>query len=151
LSRDGWQINGCPVNGPAIAAAGSNVSVVWFTAAGGTPRVKVAFSEDAGASFGAPSVVDDGRPLGRVDIVALDDGAALVTWLEGTDKGTVMLARRVAPDGGRGAALTVADSSAARSSGFPRIVRSGNEVTMAWRDAADPPRVRTAAMVIGGE
>jgi hypothetical protein len=150
LARDGWEINGCPVNGPAIAAAGSDVSVVWFTAAGGTPRVKVAFSADAGASFGSPVVVDDGRPLGRVDVVALKDGAALVTWLEQTEKGTVMRARRMAPDRPPGEALTVADSSAARSSGFPRIVRSGSEVTIAWRDAAEPSRVRTASIAIDG-
>jgi hypothetical protein len=148
LARDGWEINGCPVNGPAIAAAGSNVCVVWFTAAGGTPRVKAAFSADAGASFGSPVVVDDGRPLGRVDVVVLDDGGALVTWLEQTEKGTVLRARRIAPDATRGKALTIADSSAARSSGFPRMVRSQDEVTTAWRDAADPPRVRTAAIAL---
>jgi hypothetical protein len=149
LAPDGWEINGCPVNGPAIAAAGSNVSVAWFTAAGGTPRVKVAFSADGGASFGSPVVVDEGRPLGRVDVAAFDDGAALVTWLERKEKGTAIRARRVGREGGAGGTLTVADSDAARSSGFPRMVRSGREFTFAWRDGADPPRVRTATMAIG--
>jgi hypothetical protein len=148
LAPDGWEINGCPVNGPAIAAAASNVAVAWFTAARGEPRVKVAFSRDAGASFDPAIVVDDGRPLGRVDVASLDDGAAIVTWLEKTDKGAAMRVRRVARDGSASHALTVADSDAARSSGFPRIVRSGNEVTIAWRDSAEPPRVRTAAIAI---
>ena len=149
LAHDGWEINGCPVNGPAIAATGSNVAVAWFTAARGEPRVKVAFSRDAGASFDPAIVVDEGRPLGRVDVVALEDGAALVTWLEKTDKGAAVRVRRVARDGSASHALTVADSDAARSSGFPRTVRSGNEVTIAWRDSAEPPRVRTAAIAIG--
>src|SRR5262249_13327712 len=38
LSKDGWEINGCPVNGPAISSAGRSVAVAWFTAAGGQPR-----------------------------------------------------------------------------------------------------------------
>jgi hypothetical protein len=54
----------------------------------------------------------------------------------------------VARDGSASHALTVADSDAARSSGFPRTVRSGREVTIAWRDSAQPPRVRTAAIAI---
>jgi hypothetical protein len=110
--------------------------------------VKVAFSRDAGATFDPAIVVDDGRPLGRVDVVALEDGAALVTWLEKTDKGAAMRVRRVVRDGSASHALTVADSDAARSSGFPRIVRSGKEVTIAWRDSAEPPRVRTATIAI---
>ena len=148
LAHDGWQINGCPVNGPAIAAHGANVAAAWFTAAAGTPRVKVAFSSDSGATFGAPIVVDDGRPAGRVDIVALEDGAAVVTWLEQTDKGASLRARRIASSGARGEAIVVADSSAARSSGFPRMVGSGREITLAWTDPADPPSVRTAVLSV---
>src|SRR5690349_3548427 len=52
---DGWQIEGCPVNGPAIAAAGERVAVAWFTAAGGSPRVRFASSIDGAASF-APAI-----------------------------------------------------------------------------------------------
>jgi uncharacterized membrane protein YfcA len=148
LAHDGWEINGCPVNGPAIAADGANVAAAWFTAAAGTPRVKVAFSTDAGATFGPPIAVDDGRPAGRVDVVALEDGAALVTWLEQTDKGASVRARRIASSGARGEAIVVADSSAARSSGFPRMVRSGREITLAWTDPADPPNVRTAVLSV---
>ena len=28
--QDGWRLNGCPVNGPAVAAAGRRVAVAWF-------------------------------------------------------------------------------------------------------------------------
>ena len=126
--------------GPAIAAAGPRVAVAWFTAANETPRVNVAFSSDSAAAFGAPIVVDGGRPLGQVDVVFLAEGVALVSWLEQAPKATELRVRRVSPDGTRGEALTVADSSAARSSGFPRMVESRGEVLVAWRDAADPRR-----------
>jgi hypothetical protein len=147
VAADGWEINGCPVNGPSVAAEGSTVAVAWFTAAGDKPVVKLAFSDDAGATFGAPIVVDDARPLGRVDVVMTDDGTALVSWLAQGDGGAATLRlRRFARKGARGEAATVAVSTGARSSGFPRLARSGDRVVIAWRDAADPPRVRTAIL-----
>ena len=147
VAADNWEINGCPVNGPAIAADGSKVAVAWFTAAGDKPTVKLAFSEDAGETFGAPIVVDDARPLGRVDIAVLDGGAALVSWLaQGDSGGATLRVRRFARAGALGDAAPVAVSSSARSSGFPRLARSGDRVVLAWRDAGDPPRVRTAVL-----
>jgi hypothetical protein len=146
LARDGWEINGCPVNGPAIAASGAKVAVAWFTAAGGQSRVNVAFSSDSGASFGDPIVVDDGRPLGRVDVVLPKGEAALVSWLEQTANGAALRVRRVMASGSPGPAATVADSSAARSSGFPRMIESGGEVVVAWRDSGEPSKVRTAVL-----
>ena len=32
VHADGWKIDACPVNGPAVAARGRNVVVAWFTA-----------------------------------------------------------------------------------------------------------------------
>jgi hypothetical protein len=148
LARDNWRINGCPVNGPAIAASGGTVAVAWFTAPEERAAVKVAFSNDSGATFGAPLVVDDGRPLGRVDVVVLDDGSALVSWLEQAEKSARLRVRRITASGRLDEPITVAESSGARSSGFPRMVRAGREVVVAWRDALDPPTVRTAALTL---
>jgi hypothetical protein len=148
LATDGWEINGCPVNGPAIAAEGTDVAVAWFTAPVDKPRVTVAFSTDSGATFGPPIQVDDGRPLGRVDVVLLGGGVALVAWLEQMEASASLRVRRMRADGGRGEAVTVSESSQARSSGFPRMVRSGAEVTIAWRDAAEPPKVRSAVLSV---
>ena len=73
----GWlAATACPVNG-AVAAAGERVAVAWFTGADKTPRVKLAFSNDAGETFGQPVAVDDGNPTGRVDVLLLvADGRA---------------------------------------------------------------------------
>jgi hypothetical protein len=148
IAPDGWQIQGCPVNGPAVAAAGARVAVAWFTAPDGKARVSVAFSTDAGATFGTPVRVDDGHPQGRVDVALRADGTAFVSWLEQTEKtGARVRVRRFAPDGSPGEAATVADASAARSSGFPRMVESGGDVVIAWTDSSDPARVRTAVVV----
>ncbi len=148
IAPDGWQINGCPVNGPAIAASGAQVAVAWFTAPAEKAAVKVAFSVDAGATFGAPIPVDTGRPLGRVDVVALDDGSALVSWLEQAEQSARLRVRRVSASGTADEPVTVAESSGARSSGFPRMVKADGEVIVAWRDATEPPSVRTAALTL---
>jgi hypothetical protein len=146
LGADRWTISGCPVNGPAVAADGARVAVAWFSAPEEKGRVQVAFSPDSGRSFGTPVRVDDGRPLGRVDVVLSPGGAALVSWLEQVERGAEVRVRTVSPAGSRGPALTVAPSSEARSSGFPRLERSGDAVVVAWRDTAEPPRVRTAVI-----
>ena len=87
IHSDGWTIEGCPVNGPSIAADGKRVAVSWFTAAKEMQRVNIAFSTDAGASFGQPVQVDEGSPVGRVQVHMLGDGSGLVCWLERTARG----------------------------------------------------------------
>ncbi|MFN8579735.1 MAG: sialidase family protein [Gemmatimonadaceae bacterium] len=74
VHQDEWQIDACPVNGPAIVAFGDTVAVAWFTAARDTAKVQVAFSVDAGKSFGVPVRVDDGNPAGRIAMVR-DEGS----------------------------------------------------------------------------
>ncbi|HKY04057.1 MAG TPA: sialidase family protein, partial [Blastocatellia bacterium] len=148
VHNDGWEIQGCPVNGPSVAADGRRVAVAWFTAAKDIPRVKVAFSEDAGASFSEPIQVDDGSPLGRVETLMLADGSAFVTWLERAEKGAEVRARRIRPDGAREKSIIVAESSAARSSGFPQMARSGNEIIFAWTEPGAVSRVQTAGLEI---
>ncbi len=145
---DGWQIHGCPVNGPALAADGDRVALAWFTMANETPRVKLAFSEDAGATWSKPQVVDDGKPIGRVD-VALPRGtrgvaSAVVSWLEQAEGGASVRVRRMSAAGGTSPSVAVAGTSVARSSGFPRLAVAGDGLLVAWRDAAEPPRIHTA-------
>lgn len=144
--RDGWEIAGCPVNGPAIDAAGERVVTAWFTGADGG-SVRVAFSRDGGASFAPPVIVDPDQPPGRVDVALLDDGA-VVSWLARTPTGGEARARFVSPDGTLGAASVIADMGAARASGFPVIARDGDRLLVAYRDAAEPPRVHVAALPV---
>lgn len=132
LHPDGWKIAGCPVNGPQIDAAGTRVAAAWFTAAEGQSRVHLAWSDDGGATFGSPITLDDGRPLGRVDVVMLDDTRALVTWLEQTEDSAEVRARIVPFGGTAEPSEKIADSGSSRGSGFARLTRSGNQVWFAW-------------------
>lgn len=145
VHNDKWKIAACPVNGPAIAARGNRVALAWFTGANDSARVKLAFSDDGGAKFGAPIRIDGGAPAGRVDVALLPDGGALVTWIErvGGDTAAVR-ARKVTRTGVPGAATTVASSSSSRSSGFPRMAVTGANVMFAWTVPGRPSAVRVA-------
>jgi len=134
VSRDGWQVAGCPVNGPSVAAVGKQVVVGWFTAADNTGRVKLARSTDGGKTFAEPLIIDRGNPVGRVEVVMLPDGAVWMCWLTRVEKGAAVRARRVAEDGTLGVAITVAMTGAERRNGFPQVVRSGEQLLFAWTD-----------------
>lgn len=136
VHADEWEIDACPVNGPSIAAQGRRVAVAWFTGARDTARVFLAFSDDGGETFGSPVRVDDGNPAGRVDAVLLENGAAVVSWVENLEGRAEVRVRRVPEGGERGGArepaVTVARSTAARSSGFPRMVAVDDDLLFAW-------------------
>jgi hypothetical protein len=142
VHEDGWVIPGCPTNGPAIAADGDLVVVAWFTAAGGTPRVRVAFSSDAGDSFGPPVDVDGGAPIGWAGVVLTPEREAVVSWLESQPGGGAQVRARRIRDGRMGTPLTIAAAAGGRATGIPNIARSGAHLVFAWRDG----RVRTAVV-----
>lgn len=146
LHEDNWQIPGCPVNGPMLDADGMRVAAAWFTGADQVPRVYVAFSGDGGDSFSAPVRMDEGAALGRVAVAWLEDGRALVTWLAEHDDGGDIRARVAAPSGEVSRSWVVADTSASRSAGFPRIVRAQGRVHVAWTEVAGETRVKTAEL-----
>lgn len=145
VHADNWEVKGCPVNGPSAAAEGRSVAVAWYTGEGDRPRVQVAFSSDAGRTFGPPARVDDGDALGRVDVLLLADGSALVCWMAGRAEAGANKVRRVAPDGTLGPVSVISETDVSRSSGFPRMARVGDTVYFAWTQFGKPPRVRTAA------
>ena len=146
---DNWKISGCPVNGPSVSVHGGRVVVAWFTGADDSPRVKVAFS-DNGSDFSNPIEVDEENAVGRVDVLMLPDGSAMVCWMSGTVEQGAIKARRVRADGQVGPASVIAETSIARSSGFPRMARIGDEVHFAWTEFGKPSRVRMAKTKVTG-
>ena len=147
VHADNWQIPGCPVNGPAVAAAGKKVVVAWFTGAPPKPRVQVAFSADGGATFGKPLLVDGNQPLGRVDVALDAQGNAVVSWLAfgGKEGSGAVRVRKAAPKG-LAPPVTVATTSSARSAGVPRMAVAGGRVYLAWVEDGEPAsKIRVAS------
>jgi hypothetical protein len=146
VAADGWEIEGCPVNGPAVAARDRKVAVAWFTQAANRPRVKVAFSNDAGASFGIPAIIDGDSPLGRVGIVLDENGDALVTWVAVEGKAAAIRLARVTARGRIGASTRIAGTEMSRAGGFPRLARSGSTLVVTWVESGEPSRIRAATL-----
>ncbi|MBW3549976.1 MAG: glycoside hydrolase [Proteobacteria bacterium] len=144
---DQWTMPACPVNGPAVAARGGEAVVAWYTAAGGTPALKLARSTDAGESFGAPVTFDRGEQVqGRVD-VALDGQAAWVLWLREDAQGqSLQLARHAADLSRELQRVEVARlQGRGRGTGFPQLVLAGDTAHVVWTDVVDGrPRLRGA-------
>jgi hypothetical protein len=141
---DNWEVDSCPVNGPAISAHGRQVAVAWFNAKDNKGKAFAAFSTDAGRTWGEPIRLDDQVSRGYVGITMLDDGSAVATWVEFADGRSQFRLRRVEPSGAKSASITVANGEAGVS-GYPRIARSGNEIVLAWTEGnEDAQRVKGA-------
>lgn len=141
---DGWRIDGCPVNGPSVSAAGRRVAAAWFAVQDQRGNAFVAFSDDDGATFGAPIRIDTAGSLGRVDVELLDDGSAVAGWIELASSNASYQVRRIEASGARSEAIKVTDMTGNRNSGYPRMARHGGELVFAWTDAVDSLRVQTA-------
>ncbi|MBP9925574.1 MAG: exo-alpha-sialidase [Cyclobacteriaceae bacterium] len=128
IHADQWKIAGCPVNGPRISNYENTLAVAWFTAASDSAHVNVSFSSDGGASFSKPVRIDEGKTNGRVDIAMLGSDRAMVSWMEGSK----IKARIVNKDGTMETPIEVANSSDARSSGFPQMTKAGEKLIFAW-------------------
>ena len=130
IHADNWQIKACPVNGPRISAIGNNLAIAWFSMQNKKGEVKIVFSSDGGEIFGKPVRIDEGNTIGRVDVIMIDSTTAMVSWMEG---GSIKAAK-VHTNGTKDNSVMIASSSDKRSSGFPQMTRSGNNVVFAWTD-----------------
>lgn len=145
IAKDDWQVFGCPVNGPAIDAAGDHVAVVWYTQGSGAPEVRFARSGDGGRTFSGAVSLDPLEPMGRVDVVVNESGCGLVSWIGRTDGDSAALHYSIIGlDNQPSDVRTVARISATRPSGFPRLARYGTGLLIAWTELSGASsRVRT--------
>jgi len=146
--EDGWVQEGCPVNGPAIAISGEARAVSWFTGVDrvlGKPAPEGAVLVRALDRYAVPVRIDDGRPIGRVDLTGLGDGTFLVCWLERKGEGAEVRVRRwchsppaASEDSSRNriwSSHRVGKTSPGRRSGYPRIISSGSgSAVVAWTE-----------------
>ena len=130
IYADNWLIKACPVNGPRADAINNNLAIAWFSMKEKEGEVKIIFSNDGGKTFDKPIRIDEGKTIGRVDVLMLDSTAAMVSWMEGAD----IKALKVHTDGTKENSIMIALSSDKRSGGFPQMTRSGNKIFFAWTD-----------------
>jgi hypothetical protein len=143
IHNDNWQIAGCPVNGPSVAAMNKRVAVAWFSAKDDVPKIQLVLSTDSGLSFSEPIVVESPNTNGRVDTTILDSGNIIVSWMDTAGEAKIMLSRYDI-NGELLSTTEVAGSSASRRSGFPIIEAVGNSVYVTWTDIDATPQVKVA-------
>jgi hypothetical protein len=142
VHRDNYKIEGCPINGPALAARGKDVVVGWFTAPNEVNRSYVAFSHDSARTFGQPVRVDEVSSLGRMAVALANDGSAVVGWVEFANEKSQFKVRRVEANGTKHPPTTVTALSGTR---FPRLALAKGEVVLAWTETEqESSRVKTA-------
>jgi hypothetical protein len=148
LHEDDWQIAGCPVNGPAIAARGETVAAAWFSAPDQVPAVHLRFSEDSAASFGPAITLAADDTLGHVDVVLLGDGSAVVSWLRADTGGRgTLVVRRVTAEGDVGPVKPIVSGAPARS--VPQMAVAGDDLVLVWSEAqGDARRIASARIPI---
>ena len=147
VHADGWNMPACPVNGPALDARGDTVVVAWYTAAGGTPRIRIASSPDGGAGFRAPVEADAGEAVqGRVAL-ALGDAGAWLAWLREDGQGQSLRLARFDPanDTLHGTVTVAGLEGRGRGTGFPQLALAGDGARLVWTEVVDgQPRLRGA-------
>lgn len=147
VHADGWEVAGCPVNGPAIIARGQVVVVAWFTLGNdGVPRVRVAHSDDGARSFMPPQELGTGTALGRVDLAWLDQGFA-VTWLDENAAQTTVRLARFRAGGATPEQIDLVPAEGSRASGLPRLGVLQDELLLAW--TRSHPQTGTPQVQIG--
>jgi hypothetical protein len=146
VHNDNWKMPACPVNGPSLSASGRHVAIAWFTMQEDQGHAFAAFSDDAGRTFGKPVRLDEDLSLGRVDVELLADGSAVASWIEYStkDSSTSFRIRRIERSGTLSAPVTVTAIGSGRTSGYPRMARTGNDLLFAWTDTSAGPRLATA-------
>ncbi len=134
IDTSDWQIAGCPVNGPALAADSDLVLAAWYSAHP-EPRVYAAWSHDGGVSFADPYILTTDT-LGRVT-ATIHEGTGYVAWLSvlsgdnDTPPGEIrMVAMR--PGSPAGAETVLATTAASRRAGVPRLGVDGDGLGLAW-------------------
>jgi len=149
IHEDNWQIKGCPVNGPKVAALGNELVVAWFTGAENKQKVQVVFSTDGGEHFQEPILIAEGNVMGRVDVLWMDEETAVVSWMESKDKVAIFYAMKVSKNGKQSKKQVITKMDSSRKSGFPQMELVEEILYFAWTDYTQAnSQVRTAKMSV---
>lgn len=144
VNADNWKIEACPTNAASLAAQASHVAVAWFTGAQENPRELIAFSNDDGTTFTKPVTLSTGHAFGYTSMALIEDGGAIVSWLEQSPDGAKVLVRQVSAAGVAGPVLEVAKAGR-MALGYPKLFHHAGETFIAWGNAK---HIETASLAL---
>ena len=134
VAIDNWLIEGCPVNGPSVAANQNKTAVAWYTQAKGFGEVKVALSDNGSDDFDSPINIDSGEDvLGQVGLAPLEEGGFVVSWMTHIEDTSGELRVQYIDDSGAiSPSVVAAEISNTRIAGLPQMVLTDENVVLAW-------------------
>ena len=135
--NDGWEINGCPVNGPKVVVNQTTTAVAWFTAADDNPKVNLSFSLSDKDEFNLPIQLNDLDAIGRVDVAFLNSKEVIVSYIEFDDNATYLKVKKVSVEGEVSKAFTISVIDSGRDTGVPQLEVMDNVVYLVWTNVLD--------------
>jgi hypothetical protein len=149
LNNDGWHLDGCPVNGAALAARQNEIAVAWYTGIEEKASLQVAFSDNGGLTFPMVRKIDVAgarvQPIGRPAIVFLGPGDVFVTWLTREDGTSRLVAAQIRSQDSEVHRVEIARGTT-DSLGYPRMQLIGPEAMVSWGGAGETKQVNTALL-----
>jgi hypothetical protein len=147
VSDDSWELNGCPENGPAIAAdTRGRVHVVWPTLVDGPgePHLGLfwAVSRDGRTFSPRQQIATDGQPF-HPQLAVDRDGSLIVAWDQVVNaRRQVYLARGTVNDDG---STRFTRLGAPSIGAYPAIAISDSGPVVAWTNRSASPAVIAVA------
>jgi len=135
VNKDNWEIAGCPVNGPMLARYENELAITWYTSPNNIPTVNVSFSFNEGESFEEPLQVNISQPIGRVDLVWINDNEVIVSWIGLSDLKTNILSRIVSKNGQMQKPRIISEIDPGRVSGYPQMEIVNDQLFFAWTES----------------
>lgn len=148
VHQDGWAINGCPDDGPAMAVdATGTVHMVWPTLLNGTDGTLLYATAAAGRTFGGPIRVPTlGSPKPSHPQIAIDGaGHVTIAWDEVRSGVRTAALRRVTA--GAAAAFGPIETLDTATSSYPVLAATPKGIVAAWT-SGPPDRSVIAVRVI---
>jgi hypothetical protein len=136
VSQDEWQIDGCPDDGPAMAAgADGTLHLVWPTVVSQPAPHKAMFyasSRDGRTFTSRVRVTPVGRSIAHPQIAAAADGQIAVAWDEIVEGGRRVFLSQLA----NGTFTPEASVNEDGSASYPVVVFSDDNLVVAWTDGS---------------
>src|ERR1700687_3300499 len=117
-----------------FAQSGKDVYVVWQASLSGTAYVYLTKSSDGGTSFGKPVMISDNTKLAAFPQVAVSDNHVYFSWLEKSDNNSTNVVFSKSDDKAVSIGAPLYMTHNLGNSGIPKLVASGNQVSLAWED-----------------
>ena len=141
LHLDNWKINGCPVNGPVITGNKNEITVAWYTRAGGKSNIKIAKSSDYGETFGDPILLGTNETVGHLGMTDDAMGNTWLLWQKTAKKGSIeLILSRIESETNKIMHKVIEEAGKTPRFSFPQITRNNHQIILAYSTVKNDSR-----------